>query len=74
VVTACGGTHTQVSLLEMPPAMPDPVLRDAVLTACSARDDPRFLARIAFGTASPRVMLMRLGREPVFGSMNVCHL
>lgn len=56
----------------MPPAMPDPALRDAVLTACSARDDPRFLARIAFGIVSPRVMPMRLGRDPVFGSMNVC--
>jgi hypothetical protein len=47
--------------------MPDPVLRDAVLIACSARDDPRFLARIAFGIVSPRVMPMRLGRDPVFG-------
>jgi len=50
----------------MPPAMPDPALRDAVLTACSARDDLRFLARIAFGIVSPRVMPMRLGRDPVF--------
>jgi len=58
----------------MPPAMPDPALRDAVLTACSVRDDPRFLARIAFGIVSPRVMPMRLGREPVFRSMNVCDL
>jgi len=36
----------------MPPAMPDPALRDAVLTACSARDNPRFLSRIAFGIVS----------------------
>ena len=48
--------------------MPDPTLRDAVLTA--GADDPRFLARIAFGIVSPRVMPMRLGREPVFRSMN----
>jgi hypothetical protein len=27
------------------------------LTTCSARDDPRFLARIAFGIVSPRVDL-----------------
>jgi hypothetical protein len=66
------GTHTQVSLPEMPSAMPDPALRDAVLTACSARDDPRFLARIAFGIVSPRVM--PIGREPVFRSMNVYDL
>jgi hypothetical protein len=52
--------------------MPDPVLRDAVLMACSARDDPRFLARIVFGIVSPRVMPMRLGRDPAFGLMNVC--
>jgi len=56
----------------MPPAMPDPALRDAVLTACSVRDDPRVLARIAFGIVSPRVMPIRLGRDLVFGSMNVC--
>ena len=38
----------------MLPAMPDPALRDAVLIACSARDDPRFLARIAFGIVEPK--------------------
>ncbi|KAN0072523.1 hypothetical protein V8E54_009452, partial [Elaphomyces granulatus] len=48
-------THTQVSLPEMPPTLPDPALIDEVLTTCSARDDPRFLARIAFGIVSPRV-------------------
>jgi hypothetical protein len=41
----------------MPPTPPDPALIDEVLTTCSARDDPRFLARIAFGIVSPRVDL-----------------
>jgi len=50
-------THTQVSLPEMAPTPPDPALIDGVLTTCSARDDPRFLARIAFGIVSPRVDL-----------------
>lgn len=40
-----------------------------VLEACSARDDPRFLARVAFGIGSPRVTLEKLGKHPVFGSM-----
>ena len=50
-------THTQVSLPEMPPTPPDPALINEVLTTCSARDDPRFLARIALGIVSPRVDL-----------------
>ncbi|KAN0078845.1 hypothetical protein V8E54_005358 [Elaphomyces granulatus] len=41
----------------MPPTPPDPALIDEVLTTCSVRDDPRFLARIAFGIVSPRVDL-----------------
>ena len=41
----------------MAPTPPDPALIDGVLTTCSARDDPRFLARIAFGIVSPRVDL-----------------
>jgi hypothetical protein len=41
----------------MPPTPPDPALIDEVLTTCSAKDDPRFLARIAFGIVSPTVDL-----------------
>lgn len=65
-------TGAQVVLPEKPPMEPDPALVEAVLKACSARDDPRFLARVAFGISSPRVTEMKLGKHPVFGSMNVC--
>ena len=44
----------------------------AVLAATSARDDARFLARIAFGITSPRVGIERLGKSGVFRSCKGC--
>lgn len=44
----------------------------AVLAATSIRDDPRFLARVAFGIGSPRVTMEKLGKHPVFGCMEDC--
>ncbi|KAI6838131.1 ATP-dependent DNA helicase [Hortaea werneckii] len=44
-------------------------LFDQVLRIIPDRDDPRYLARVAFGIGSPRVTAARLGRHPVFGSM-----
>ena len=41
----------------------------AILDACKARDDPRLLARIAFGIKSPRVTKLRYDRLGVFGSL-----
>ena len=41
-----------------------------VLGAVPDRDDPRFLARVAFGINSPRVTQSKLGKDGVFGSMN----
>lgn len=40
-----------------------------VLEACPDREDPRLLARIAFGIGSPRVTALKLNSHPVFGSM-----
>lgn len=40
-----------------------------VLGACDVRDDPRFLARVAFGIRSPRVGQLKLGNHAVFGSL-----
>jgi hypothetical protein len=65
-------THVPVVLPNKPPPSPNPALIDSVLKACPARDDPRFLARVAFGITSPRVTMTKLGRHPVFASMNVC--
>lgn len=45
----------------------------AVLEACTSRDDPRLLARIAFGISSPRVLAEKCGaKNPVFASMANC--
>jgi hypothetical protein len=40
-----------------------------ILAACTVRDDPRFLARIAFGIKSPRVTQLKLDKKDVFGSL-----
>jgi len=42
----------------------------AILSAVPDRDDPRLLAKIAFGIASPRITKLKLGRSPLFGSMD----
>ena len=47
----------------------DPVKVRAVLAACPDRDDPRLLARLAFGISSPRLTMNKLGKHAVFGSM-----
>ncbi len=44
----------------------------AILFACPIRDDARFLARIAFGISSPRVTREKMGKHPVFASMDDC--
>ncbi|KAI1472783.1 ATP-dependent DNA helicase [Daldinia caldariorum] len=40
-----------------------------VLEGCSVRDDPRFLARVAFGIKSPRVMQLKLHQNSIFMSL-----
>ncbi|KAK2066699.1 hypothetical protein P8C59_000490 [Phyllachora maydis] len=42
---------------------------NAILAACCDRDDPRFLARIAFGIKSPRLTKQGLDKQAVFRSM-----
>ena len=42
----------------------------AIMAACTVRDDPRLLARMAFGITSPRLTLNRWSTaHPLFGSM-----
>jgi superfamily II DNA helicase RecQ len=56
----------------MPPRPPEVVdIRKikAVLNACDVRDDPRFLARVAFGIKSPRVTQLKLDKSAVFMSL-----
>ncbi|KAI1761310.1 ATP-dependent DNA helicase recQ [Hypoxylon sp. FL1150] len=40
-----------------------------ILAACDVQDDPRFLARVAFGIRSPRVTALRLDKSCLFGSL-----
>lgn len=42
----------------------------AILGKVPDRDDPRLLAKIAFGISSPRITSLKLSKDPVFGSMD----
>lgn len=58
--------------LKLPPAPPkvvDYAGIKKILAATDVRDDPRFLARVAFGIKSPRVGRLKLDRTPVFASL-----
>ncbi|KAF2797118.1 RecQ family ATP-dependent DNA helicase [Melanomma pulvis-pyrius CBS 109.77] len=65
-------THEQIVLPDEPPQTPDPEKVKKVLAACKIRDDPRFLAKVAFGIKSPRIAAEGLYKSGVFESMNVC--
>jgi superfamily II DNA helicase RecQ len=65
-------THTRVVLPNEPPQPPDPAKIQQVLKAVSVRDDPRFLAKLAFGIKSPRMTALKVDKTPAFESMNVC--
>ncbi|KAF1960840.1 ATP-dependent DNA helicase [Byssothecium circinans] len=65
-------THVQVLLPNEPPQPPDPPKVKAILEKIAARDDPRFLAKIAFGVRSPRITAEKIVQMDVFESMNVC--
>ncbi|KAK4234543.1 P-loop containing nucleoside triphosphate hydrolase protein [Achaetomium macrosporum] len=56
-----------------PPAQPrEPTTAASiqrVLQATTVRDDPRFLARVAYGIKSPRVTQLKLDKSPVFRSL-----
>jgi hypothetical protein len=65
-------THLQVVLPNEPAQPPDPAKVQQVLDKISVRDDPRFLAKIAFGIKSPRGAELKAYSSGVFESMNVC--
>ncbi|TFK57019.1 ATP-dependent DNA helicase [Heliocybe sulcata] len=53
---------------------PDPSKIRAILDACPERDDPRLLARMAFGITSPRLTAGKWSRRhELFGSMGDVH-
>ena len=65
-------THEQVTMPDEPPQPPDPQKVQKILAACSVRDDPKFLAKIAFGIKSPRMSALGIYKSGVFDSMNLC--
>lgn len=62
-------TGKAVVLPPRPPETVDVNKIKAVLDACDVRDDPRFLARVAFGIKSPRVTALKLDKSDIFMSM-----
>ena len=65
-------THEQVVLPNEPPQPPDPAKVQNLLDKVTVRDDPRFLAKVAFGIKSPRITALKIAQLGVFESMNVC--
>jgi superfamily II DNA helicase RecQ len=63
-------THKAVMRDKRPPVEFNQSAFMAILTKVPDRDDPRLLARIAFGISSPRVTALKLSKDPVFGSMD----
>ncbi|ROV90658.1 hypothetical protein VMCG_10010 [Cytospora schulzeri] len=58
--------------VKLPPQAKAPLDRNGVvrvLSACPVRDDPRFLARVAFGIMSPRVRELRMHLTTAWDSM-----
>lgn len=62
-------THKPLTMTKPPPRQFNMSLFESILAVIPERDDPRFLARVAFGIPSPRVTTARLGRHRIFGSM-----
>ncbi|KAG0636916.1 P-loop containing nucleoside triphosphate hydrolase protein [Tuber brumale] len=59
------------SMIKKPPVDLDRLAE--VLGACRVRDDPRLLAKVAFGISSPRIFMEKCGdKNPIFGSMADC--
>ena len=44
----------------------------AIVKMCGDQDDPRLLARVAFGISSPKIQALKLSKLSVFGSIGNC--
>jgi hypothetical protein len=62
-------THEAILMEEPSPIDFNRSAFDAILERVKERDDPRLLARIAFGITSPRVSTLKLNKDPLFASM-----
>ncbi|KAF1981821.1 ATP-dependent DNA helicase-like protein recQ [Aulographum hederae CBS 113979] len=61
-------THSSPELQQEPPVVFNHSAFNRVLAACSLRDDPRFLAKLAFGISSPKVTALKL--QYIMGCMS----
>jgi hypothetical protein len=67
----CSYCHTGEAIA-LPKSEARPVNKGAIakiLAECDVRDDPRFLARVAFGIKSPRATKLKLDKKGIFGSL-----
>ncbi|CAL3968406.1 unnamed protein product [Diplocarpon coronariae] len=62
-------THKAIVQQAPPPVQFNQNAMEAILQQVPDRDDPRLLAKIAFGISSPRVTALKLSKDPIFGSM-----
>ncbi|KAL3422799.1 RecQ family ATP-dependent DNA helicase [Phlyctema vagabunda] len=62
-------THQVVVLQKAPPVSFNKTAFNAILTKVPDRDDARMLAKMAFGISSPRITALKMGKDPLFGSM-----
>ncbi|EME42656.1 hypothetical protein DOTSEDRAFT_133323 [Dothistroma septosporum NZE10] len=62
-------TRLSVPMVKSPQRPWDSKKFARILQACPDRDDPRYLARIAFGISSPRITAAKMVNNPVFESM-----
>lgn len=63
-------TGAKLEFTSQAESIPDPKKLEAILAACPERDDPRLLARMAFGITSPRLTAGKWSSShPLFGSM-----
>lgn len=62
-------TKTAIVLPPKPPVKVNINGIKKILEVCDVRDDPRFLARVAFGIKSPRVTKLKLQNSSVFSSL-----
>ncbi|KAF2019171.1 ATP-dependent DNA helicase [Aaosphaeria arxii CBS 175.79] len=65
-------THKQITLPDEPAPVPTSFQLKQVMDACPMRDDPRFLAKIAFGIKTPWMRTLGLQKSPAFESMMDC--
>lgn len=63
-------TYKPVVQQLLPPVEFNTAAFETILSQIPHRDDPRLLARIAFGISSPQVTAMKMSKSSLFGSMD----